>query len=471
MNWHPRESGEGTRHLDRLTLHYMEYLEAVDDETFVQLVNDWIAQNPPYRPGYWLDNWNSYALSIRCLVWMQQYAIRPGLRSPEFSRQLLGSLAAQLRFLVRNLETDIGGNHLLKNLKVLLWAARFFESDEVRAYGRKAERMLVEQLREQVLADGFHFERSPAYHCQVFADLLECHACLGPGEARRELERLLPAMAQALADTTHPDGLVSLFNDGGLNMAYAPADCLAACRALTGCAAAPRAQFALPEAGYYGVRDGGNLVIVDCGIVGPDSLPAHAHGDIFSFEWTVSGRRLIVDAGVFEYHPGEWRAYSRATSSHNTVTVGGEDQCEFWKAFRVGRRARVTRESYAPGASGFSLAASHDGYRRLPGRPIHRRHFNVAPDRIEVKDTVEGGAGQPAEARLLLHPDVEVIREDGRAVLRLAEVRASLETAASVEAADAWWCPDFGVRIPAKQLILSYGPAPCECGFVLSQLA
>jgi uncharacterized heparinase superfamily protein len=56
--------------------------------------------------------------------------------------------------------------------------------------------------------------------------------------------------------------------------------------------------FAMRDAGYYGVRRGGHLLIADAGRVGPDHLPAHAHGDIFSFEWTLRGQRVVVDAGV-----------------------------------------------------------------------------------------------------------------------------------------------------------------------------
>ena len=34
-------------------------------------------------------------------------------------------------------------------------------------------------------------------------------------------------MAKFLNDVTHPDGLISLFGDGGLNMSYSSEECLA----------------------------------------------------------------------------------------------------------------------------------------------------------------------------------------------------------------------------------------------------
>ncbi|HEX2077323.1 MAG TPA: alginate lyase family protein [Longimicrobium sp.] len=466
VRWHPPELERGTR-LEKLNLHYMEYLEGVDDAAFAALVEDWIDHNPPFRPGYWLDSWNSYALSIRCVVWMQQLAARGDRVPAGTAGRAASSLAAQVRFLVRNLERDIGGNHLVKNLKALLWAGRFFQGPEAARWRVRGERLLARELDEQVLPDGVHYERSPAYHAQVLADLLECRRVMEPGPLRERLDAVLARMAQAMADLTHPDGAVSLFNDGGLRMTYAPGECLEAYAGQTGRRVHPRRVFALEAAGYYGARDGATLVVADCGAVGPDHLPAHAHGDVLAFEWSVDGVRLVVDAGVYEYHPGEARDYSRSTRAHNTVTVGDADQCEFYGAFRVARRARATVHRYAARGDGFVLEGSHDGFRRLPGAPVHARRFDASPRRVEVADRVRGGAGQPVAARLLLHPDCEVTPTAAGALLRCGPVAAELRTDAPVSVQAARWFPDFGVSLPTRQLVLDYGAAPCEGGFVL----
>ncbi len=107
-----------------------------------------------------------------------------------------------------------------------------------------------------------------------------------------------------------------------------------------------------------------------------------------------------MDAGVYEHNAGPLRAYSRSTSSHNTVTVGDQDQCEFWSAFRVARRARVHCHYVQVRLEKLELEGSHDGYQRLDGSPRHRRKFAVTPERIQVRDVVEGGAGQAVRARL-----------------------------------------------------------------------
>ena len=469
VDWHAEELKYGTR-LWLLNLHYMEFVEGASDEGFTNLIEDWIDNNPPYSPGYWLDDWNSFSLSIRVLVWMQQYELRLANLPEAFKEKLLASLVRQLRFLYDNLELDLGGNHLLKNIKALLWAGRFFGFEEAKKWTAKGERLLEQELAEQMLSDGMHYERSPAYHAQVFADLLECYVVLKEGELKSKLASHLARAAQVLADTMHPDGYTSLYNDGGLKMAYLPDECLRAYEAVTGQVTKPRAVFALEAAGYYGARDNSDYVLVDCGDIAPDFLPAHGHGDILSFEWTLSGQRMIVDAGVYEYNPGERRDYSRTTKAHNTVTLDGDDQCDFWGAFRVARRAHPKLVSYSASNEGFDLIGEHDGYKHLLGSPVHQRQFEVTPTKLVIKDKLKGGQGQLAEARLLLHPACRLeLTEDGATICREG-VKVVLTTDASLQVKDAYWHPDFGVEETCQQLVLNYGHAPCEGSFVLEKV-
>lgn len=469
MDWRPRDLLFSSQ-LWTMHLHAMEYLEALDDASFARVVGEWIERNPPYARRYWMDVWNSYTVSIRSVVFMQQYAARQARLSGPLRERLLSSLVRQIRFLASNLERDLGGNHLLKNLKALLWAARFFEGSEARRWGALGMRLLEHEVAEQILPDGMHYERSPSYHAQVFADLVETFSVLPDGPERSRLGARLPAMAQALVDTTHPDGRVALFNDGGQSAAYAPGSCLDAYRRVVGAPPAPRASFALSSAGYFGARADGDYVLADCGPIGPDFLPGHGHGDMLSFEWSVGGVRIVVDPGVFEYVAGPMRAYARSTRAHNTVSLDELDQCEFYGAFRVGRRARATVHEHTQGGNGFVLDGSHDGYRRLPGAPIHRRRLAVEPGTLEIADRIEGGAGQPVRARFLLHPECRVSLEQGAVRVERERVQVLLRSEGRIELERAWFCPDFGVRLDAPRILLHQDAAPSSWRSVLSGL-
>lgn len=453
-------------------VHYMEWCEALDDDAFQGVVLDWIAHEDAGAPRNLRDAWHAYVISLRVVVWMQQAARRRRRLSAAFLSVIDRSIADQVRALEDDLELDLGGNHVLKNVKALVWAGAYFDGHEAARWTRRGVGLLANELTEQMLADGMHFERSPAYHAQVTADLLECRSVLAPSPLRARLDEILARGCQVVADLEHPDGAPSLFNDGGLHMAYAPREIVGVASTTLDRSFAPRAVFALDDAGYHGARDGKDYVLVDCGAIGPDHLPAHGHADALSFEWTVAGERVIVDAGVYEYAPGVMRDLARATKSHNTVTLDDADACEFWSSFRVGRRCRVERKHWRARADGFSLEGLHDGYAHMAGSPLHRRTFTARPGEIVIEDRIEGGAGQIARARLLLHPECRVATSaDGVLTIRRGRAWVRVVSETPIEIVDAWWCPDFGVRMRTKQLVLTYGAAPCTGGIRLRKIS
>ena len=297
---------------------------------------------------------------------------------------VVGHLRLAAAFLRRSVELDVGGNHLVKNLKALVGLGVFLGDD---ALVRRASGRLAQQMAVQVLADGGHFERSPSYHCQVLGDLVDVGDLLaaaghppvaGLAEAVERMRRWLGAMLL-------PDGDVPLFNDctlvgrerlALLQPAPRPAERLVV----------------LQPSGYVVMRPGPRLhLVADVGPPCPPELPAHAHADCLSFELAVDGERTVVDTGTSTYAPGERRQYERSTRAHNTVEVDGADQSEVWGTFRVARRARPSlHRAVDDGEGPIEVTASHDGYRRLPGRPVHTRTWRVAADSVEIVDRVAG---------------------------------------------------------------------------------
>jgi uncharacterized heparinase superfamily protein len=268
LSWPIDRDLQGTEVEDQLWkmhLHYMEYLESVSDADFQALVEDWIVNNRPYRPGYWRDVWNSYTTSLRVVVWLQQLARRRQQLSPELVLRMASSLVEQIDFVHRHLETDLRGNHLIKNLKALLWGARSFCLPAAIRWRDTAHALLRRELAEQVLPDGVHYERSPSYHCQVFADLVECFHILEDEALKAQLGAGLARTAAATADLTHPDGRVALFNDAGFSMAPAPGECLAAYRRVSGQTIRRGRQIHLESAGFFGMHTDRFYVIVGDG--------------------------------------------------------------------------------------------------------------------------------------------------------------------------------------------------------------
>lgn len=432
----------------RYNLHYFDDLLSAearqDPESRRELIWRWISENSPGGVG-----WAPYPTSLRIVNWLK--AALGGFPLPGAARD---SLAVQARWLAGRLEWHLLGNHLLANAKALAFAGLAFEGPEADGWLRTALQLLARELPEQILADGGHFERSPMYQAIILEDLLDllnlARAFGVEGQpVFRELPGRIAAMRGWLAAMTHPDGRIAFFNDAAFGIAPEPAE-LDAYATRLGLPALPPGAAPVTElqpSGYVRLQMGPAVALLDVAPVGPDYLPGHAHADTLSFELSLDATRVVVNGGTSVYGSGPRRQAERATRAHSTVEVDGENSSEVWSGFRVGRRARVRDLAVQQGAGAVIVAAAHDGYAWRPGRPIHRRRWTLTPRSLSIQDRIEGRAG-PAVARFHLGPDVEAGEP-----LRLPGGRlVSWTTSAPAEIAPDEWAPEFGVRLPTRQI-------------------
>jgi uncharacterized heparinase superfamily protein len=382
IDWQPANASQ----LWRYHLHYFDWAWVLLQDgsppatgAFAELYRSWRDANPV---GCW-DAWSPYVVALRAWTLC---SIAGSLRSDaELSAELRADLVVHARYLRANVEFDVGGNHLLKNLKGLIGLAVFLGDAHLLRF---SSRHLARQVDLQVLADGGHFERSPGYHAQVLGDLIDVHGLLVAAEALPgltvTLAHAIERMQRWLAVVVQPDGSVPLLND---SVPVGP-------RRLRdlGVTGAPLERLTVLEPSGYAVlrpRKGVSLVF-DVGPPCPNELPAHAQADALSLLLQVCGVDVLTDTGTSTYVAGERRQYERSTRAHNALEVDGQDQTEVYGAFRAGRRHRVTihRVDEQPGR--LVVEASHDGYRHLRGRPVHRRSVTVTEDGVEILDRVIG---------------------------------------------------------------------------------
>jgi uncharacterized heparinase superfamily protein len=449
-------------------LHYFAFLQQLPRPERVRLARDWIDRYPPAagRPG-----WSSYPISLRLRHWTQ-WLFADGALSPEDRIPILSSLKSQADCLADGLEYHLRGNHLLENAVTLSFLGACFEGARVERWRRLGARVLREELPEQFLPDGGHFERSPMYHALAAWALLDLVNVLpGSDPLQHLIADRLPAVLRFLAAMRHPDGEIALFNDAALDVAPAPAALLDYARRL-GIDSPASGCESFAATGYHVWTDGRSALIVDAGPIGPDYLPGHGHGDIFSFELSVEGRRVVVDGGTSTYEPGPERDWVRSTAAHNTVEIAGDDQCEFFEAFRVGRRGRPHDVSARVSATGLWLAGWHDGYRRLAGRPLHHREIElVAPSTLLVWDTVDlrGAASSAVVSRLRFNPEASVTLESPvSAWVTLDGIHLAVRAFGGTWRLESGhYAPRFGVRLACPVLALHKGSRP-EFGYALA---
>jgi heparinase II/III-like protein len=395
---------------------------AGDLEESRRLVSTWIEAHPPHAG----DVWHPYPLSTRVGNWVAALTLLPELASTELSR----SLWRQLQRLRVNVEDDVLGNHLIRNARALVLGGTSIGAADLT---RRGIELLRRELPEQVLKDGGHYERSPAYHLVVLRDLLEIQAASPHSWLTEAIERMR-GFAGALA---RPDGGPALFNDGTVD--------------------APRLELpdvedglsVFDESGFVVMRDGPLWLAFRCGPPAPDFLPAHAHADALSFHLWWHGRPVLVDAGTFTYEAGADRDWFRSTRAHSTIRVDGRDQFRLWGAFRSGRLPKVSLRYARERAVEASVV--------LPGRVRHVRRIEWDPETAEVfvHDQLEGKGRHRVESRLVWAPQQR-------------DVEVELLGGGELTTEEAWVAERFGERVQTTASVaLTEFELPGSLGFRL----
>ncbi|MBX3278343.1 MAG: alginate lyase family protein [Acidobacteria bacterium] len=453
-------------HLWNYQLHYFGYawwcarawVERKDETAFEnlrRLVRSWIEQA---RPGV-SDGWGAYTVSLRAVNWIYSYAlVVDGCPDEEFLSVWRASIRGQLDFLRRHIEHHLLANHILKNAKALLVGGLFCEDEKLFGEG---ERLLRREMREQVLDDGGHYERSPMYHALALADLLECCALLRAfnridGAREREFTDRLQSMAGFMAAMTYGDGRLALFNDSANTEESRPRPILDSCEYVLG-RAASGFPYAFPQTGYYlwASRDGDERMIVDAGPPSVEYNAAHAHCDLLSYEMYIAGRPFVVDTGVHGYDDDPHRERARSTRAHNTVVFDGREQSEVWGTFRMARRARIEKAEASGDGNAWDFTGEYSPY--YDRRMIHNRRIERSADgEWTITDRVRGGRTEYATSYIHLHPDVEAKLGGMRVECNVGGEKVFIEPFGVNELAlrSAMYFPDFGVAVDNPQICL-----------------
>lgn len=392
-------SWNDTRHgaLWGYNLNYMDGLcqEGMSYEEGAEWIEHFIRDLSDNRIG--LD---PYPIALRGINWIKFICLYYARIPEKRLKRWLDSLYSQYRLLERKLEFHLLGNHLLEDVYSLSIGSLFF-TDE-RMY-RRASRLLRQELDEQILPDGAHYEQSPMYHCVLLDRLLDVYNFSmhnlrfgGQEDLNDFLREKARMMLGHLAAIMYRDHSIPLLNDAAYGIAPEP-DALFNYARRLGIA---WETIPMSVCGYRKWEVGRFEVIADVGDITASYQPGHSHADTFNYELRLNGQPFIVDTGISTYDKTPRRQYERSTAAHNTVTIGGKDSSEVWGGFRVGNRARVTLLKDQTD----EVEAWHDGF-GSSGK--HCRRFAISPDRFEIEDMVHGH--KEADSWIHLAPDITII--------------------------------------------------------------
>ena len=445
--------------VSQLWRYHLHYFDIVQDlllvsasgqhefawHTFEELADSWIDSNSCGNG----DGWHPYTISLRLVNWIHAlYEWQDRTNSNhDFRSKIMDSIADQAGYLFNDLEMDVRGNHLIKNLKAIVFVSVAFQFAKSEQFLKRALTLLKIETAEQILPDGGHFERNPGYHLTVLKDYLDIGLLLQRNGKRKYdwLDCAISRMASWAIKIQTPDGKLptlkdttwsshepsveeilavatTYLNEPTLNKSLESGTYSILLYGVDSENSSEELQVMQLPANYVALEDSGffifkgengqDFLVVDAGKPCPDYLPAHAHADMFSFELYVGGERVFVDSGVYEYTAGEWRDYFRSTRAHNSVEIDGKNQSEVWDSFRVARRCAPVGTKWQFDERVQWIQSQHDGYKRLPEKIIHRRSVIVFTEGIWIfVDELFGKGKVSAKSYLHLYPDFTYTRK------------------------------------------------------------
>ncbi|GAB1857449.1 alginate lyase family protein [Flavobacteriaceae bacterium MHTCC 0001] len=376
-------------------LNYFDFLNQnkITKKQGLILIKDYIAKNESLKDGK-----EPYPISLRGINWIK-FLSKNDISETNIDQILYN----HYQILMHNIEYHLLGNHLLENGYSLLFGAYYFK--DISLY-KKAKKILTEELNEQILNDGGHFELSPMYHQILLHRLLDCINLikLNPWEGKEGFIEYLKLKAiKMLAwskKVTFKNGTIPMVNDSSYDIAASSKELFKYAKAI----GLTIEDLELGESGYRMIRNKQYELFIDVGNVGPNYQPGHAHADMFNFEFRVKGQPCIVDTGVSTYNKGAKRHFERKTKSHNTVSIADLDQSQVWGGFRVGKRAKINSLIEKKD----SISAEHNGYSKIVGN--HSRTFMFKDDHIIISDTVtKPNNGVVLHANFHLHNLIEIV--------------------------------------------------------------
>src|SRR5262245_56643827 len=261
-------ASKGMSKLWRYNLHYFAYLfdTGRSHDAKIHLISDWIAKNPPGTS----EGWEPYTLSLRIVNWIKFFLQSDAAIQEEW----LQSLYKQALWLEKNIEYHILANHYLKNGVALFFAGMYFEEPDTGRWIKKGLKILREELEEQFVPDGGHYERSPMYHSICVTDYLDVLNLAQNSKTTINLEetdqfgRKVTVSLNFLSGICLADSEIPLLNDSAFGIAPTPSLIFDYARRVIGYEPPVRpsglAIYEQSASGYYICRNGNDAIIIDC---------------------------------------------------------------------------------------------------------------------------------------------------------------------------------------------------------------
>lgn len=345
--------------------NYFDFINdgIIDKEDALRWIDRFISEISTIKLGM-----DPYPIALRSMNWIKFFSKYP----ESINKERDDSLWSQLKLLQKKLEFHLLGNHLLEDFYALYIGGCYFQDNLMI---NESYRLLVEQLNEQTLPDGAHYEQSPMYHAILLDRLLDC-INIRPTD---ELKNIAIKQLCWLQEICYCDGTFPMFNDSAKGISPDPTDIFDYAHRL----GLEWGNLPMKECGYRKFKNNNMEVVVDVGNITATYQPGHSHADALTYEIRKDNKPYIVDTGISTYEKNRRRHFERSTMAHNCVSPDGRNSSEVWGGFRIGSYCDVKiiedKEN--------SIYALHNGFDKSC-----KRKFQILNDSFSIEDWYDGNA-------------------------------------------------------------------------------
>ncbi len=354
--------------------------------------------------------WRADVTGVRLASWITFHDFFCASADDVFRANYFASLVKQAKHLARNLPGDLEGIPLLKALKGLAYSGLALEEGEKRL--EYAFRLILQEIKHQILPDGAHVSRSPQATFEFLQVLVDLRTALTAArlDLPEELQHAIDRIAPAVKFYRHGDGALCQFNGGQ----ECNANIIEATLMHSG--ARGKAMKSLPHGGYERLSMGRSSVIIDTSIA-QAKTGKRAHAGILSFEYSYGKDRVFVNCGT-SCAPGKWRELLRSTAAHTSLVVDHRNACQFddWGLMsghlQVAAKLGEERDIV-------SIDANQNGYVPRFGLK-HKRTIQLQEngDLMVGQDVLQGKSGVHYSVRFHLHPGIQAVVVQDSVLLR-----------------------------------------------------
>jgi len=414
-----------------------------------EIITVWNVQNPYLKSIHWTSGIEVAIRSVN-LIYTLIILTRFEKPSEKIKTEICWQITRNYEFLKKHLSKfSSANNHRMAELMGLNVIASCFSVKEKEV--KKWQNLFFTEVKNQINPDGVHNELCSQYHAEVLDQILITQEFLKArdveipnqvSELNKKMfefnQQIVSAKSETIFGDNDEGSVLNPYFDTEFNLfqsQLASANYLFKTKyqstgktdfrnylifgkALKIEENKPLLKDQVFEGSGYGFfydPENGAKLSFDVGKMGDSISAAHAHSDIFHFNFSKNGVPFFVDPGTFQYHSKNlfWRNYFRSISAHSTISINQNQHAKMNGRMSWWKMPDVKIESVEINENRSICKAVSDAFKN--DGVTHRRQFIVDKKRkkVSIEDVLisENNTKHQLDFYLQLHLKVKIIKE------------------------------------------------------------